>query len=77
MSLLFWQLESRPSHQEASPLALWILAIVISARARHLPPWQGPTPQAPLLHLRVVEEHLTAPDLGLLLHKTRATVAAG
>lgn len=53
-----------------------MLVTVISVWTR--PPLQAPLHQAPLLHLRVVEEeHLTAPDLGLLSHKTRAMPAAG
>lgn len=72
MSLQFWQQGSKPLHQEASPLALWILVIVISVWTRPPPPWQAPLP-----HLREVEEHLTAPDLGHLSRKTLATPAAG
>lgn len=78
MSLRFWQQGSRPSHQAAPPLALGILVSVTSDWTR--PPLQAPSHRAPLLHLRVVEEvgeHLSAPDLGLLSHKTRATPAAG
>lgn len=76
MSLQFWQQGSRPSHREASHLVLVILAMVTSAWTRPLPPWQVPTPQAPLLRLRVVGEHLTALDPGLLSHRTQATLAA-
>lgn len=77
VSLRFWQQESRPSHQETSPLALRILVTAISVWTPPLPQWLALSPQAPLLHLRVVEEHLTAPELGLLFHKTLATPVAG
>lgn len=67
MSLRFWQQVSKPSRQVAPHLALPILGTVISVWI-HLP----------LHHLREVEEeHLTAPDLGLLSHKTRATAVPG
>lgn len=72
MSLQFWQQGSKPSHQEASLLALRILVTVISVWTHPPLPWQAPLP-----HLREVEGHLTAPDLGLLSHKTRATPATG
>lgn len=76
MSLQCWQQGSRPSHQE-TPLALGILVSVISVWTLPPPPWQAPSPPDLLLHLREVEEHLTAPDLGLPSLKTRATPAAG
>lgn len=76
MTLWFWQRGSRPSHQEALPLALWTLASVISAWTRPPPPWQAPSPRAPLLRFRAVEEHHTAPGPGLLSRKTRVTPAA-
>lgn len=72
MSLRFWQQGSKPSHREASPLALQILATVTSVWTRPPLPWQARLP-----HLREVEEHLTAPDPGLLSHRTPATRAAG
>lgn len=72
VSLQFWQRGSKPSHREMSPLALQMPVTVISVWTRPPLPWQAPLP-----HLREVEEHLTAPDLGLLSHKTRATPAAG
>lgn len=76
MSLQFWQQGSRPLHQETLPLALWTLATVTNVWTHPIRPW-APTPQAPLLHLRVVEEHLMAPDLGPLSHKSRATLVEG
>lgn len=67
MSLRYWQQVSKPSRQVAPPLALPILGTVISVWIR-----------LPLHHLREVEEeHLTAPDLGPLSHKIRATAAPG
>lgn len=72
MNLQFWRQGSKPCHQETSPLALWMLVTVINVWTRLLPPWQAPLP-----HLKEVEEHLTAPDRGLLSLKIRATPAAG
>lgn len=72
VSSQFWRQGSKSLHQEALPLVLWILVSAISVWTRPPPPWQVPPP-----HLREVEEHLTALDLGLLSHKNRATPAAG
>lgn len=71
MSLRFWQQESRPSRQEASRRAPRIPLTAISVWTHPPLPWE-----ALLHHLRAVE-HRTAPDPGLLSHKSLATAAAG
>lgn len=72
MILLFWRRVSNPSLQETLHLVLGILVSASSV-------WKHPHPrlQAPLCHLREVEEHLTAPDLELLFPKIQATPVEG
>lgn len=72
VSLLCWRQVSKPSLQETLHLVLGMLATATSAWTRPRPPWQ-----APLYRLREVEEHLTAPDLGLLFPRIQATLVAG
>lgn len=73
-----WQRAFKPSHQEALLLALGTLVSVSSVWTHTPPPCpEGRTPLDLLCPPRVVEDQHTAPDPGLLSHKTPTFLVPG